>query len=200
MTGETRRRAATGGRRDRATDPYSSRAGRADTDRRRVRSSGPVNFSGQRTTTAPKRTKAPKRARMPKLPGRRRGRSTGLWTALAVCLTLVALIVQTLLMAVLAVAGWGLTALVGYIEFRSDLSKVHRGEPVTKRATSARPRSSGGSRAPVRTSGPRKCSTACRRSTKPAHSRAGKLLCGCSCKGSTHGSERPGTGKPGGST
>jgi hypothetical protein len=131
--------------------------------------------------------------------GRRRGRSTGLWGALAACLTIVALIVQTVLMVVLALAAWGLTALTAWIEFRSDLARVHAAPPAPPKRSSGPTKGSSGGRAPDRVKGstggggggakagrPRRCSVACRRSTKPAKD------CQCSCKGTTHGSERPG--------
>ncbi len=182
-------------------DPYSTRGGRADRERRRVRSSGPVNFSGSRVTRRPAGSSSrPERPRRPKR-GRRKGTITGLFGALAGILTVVALIVQGTLSVVLALVGWGLTALTGYIEYRNDLAKVHRsGKPITKGTKSgagapptrkrAPSRSSGGPR-PASGAAPttkrRACDRRCQQSVKPVST------CRCSCNGTQHGSRAPGS-------
>lgn len=181
-------------------DPYSTRGGRADRERRRVRSSGPVNFSGSRVTRRPAGgSSRPERGRRPKR-GRRKGAITGLFGALAGILTVVALIVQGTLSVVLALVGWGLTALTGYIEYRNDLAKVHRsGKPITKGTQGGPGAPPTRRRAPSRSSGSgkpsgatatttrrRACDRRCQQSVKPVST------CRCSCNGSQHGSRAAG--------
>lgn len=190
--------------RTRRPDPYSSRAGRADRGRRRVVKRGRnVGFSNGSNRTGNGWVNAPARPRSVGIRRPRKGRATGVLGALAAVMTVVALIVQTLLMVILAVVGWGLTALVGMIEFRTELADIRRQAKLTNSAPKSRSRTTqttkrapatrtGGRPAPKPSSGPstqkrtRACDRRCQESVKPVKT------CKCSCGGSQHGSRKPG--------
>lgn len=159
---------------------------RAEAARRRVRTRNdrPRSVGGQ-VIELPRR----KRRRRLRRRLRRPGPLTLTWLVLTIALTIVAVLAETLLTVVLAVASLGVTALAARVEAKRGVSgvPVRPAKQRDPRGTAARPRSPGTSGTAARrprasTSGVRRCSDECKRSPKP------KSTCRCRATNCQHGS------------
>lgn len=155
---------------------------RAEAARRRVRTRNdrPRSVGGQ-VIELPRR-KRRRRLRRRRL--RRPGPLTLTWLVLTIALTIVAVLAETLLTVVLAVASLGVTALAARVEAKRGVSgvPVRPAKQRDPRGGAARPRSSGTAARRPSTSGVRRCSDECKRSPKP------KSTCRCRATNCQHGS------------